>query len=89
MDTTAASAGCASNGLSNDAVSSNAVCTSDELVAKEVRIWMDGAFDMMHFGHMNAFRLGKALGMSLSNSCLLSIGIMMLTCPRCCNIYTE
>ena len=30
--------------------------------AKDVRIWMDGAFDMMHFGHMNAFRLGKALG---------------------------
>ncbi|CAM9129329.1 unnamed protein product [Choristocarpus tenellus] len=29
---------------------------------KEVRIWMDGAFDMMHFGHMNAFRQGKALG---------------------------
>jgi glycerol-3-phosphate cytidylyltransferase-like family protein len=20
---------------------------------------MDGAFDMMHYGHMNAFRLGK------------------------------
>ena len=30
--------------------------------SKSVRIWMDGAFDMMHFGHMNAFRLGKALG---------------------------
>jgi ethanolamine-phosphate cytidylyltransferase len=29
---------------------------------KEVRIWMDGAFDMMHFGHMNAFRQGRALG---------------------------
>lgn len=29
---------------------------------KEVRIWMDGAFDMMHYGHMNAFRQGKALG---------------------------
>jgi ethanolamine-phosphate cytidylyltransferase len=31
----------------------------------EIRIWMDGAFDMMHFGHMNAFRLGKALGTTL------------------------
>ncbi|CAM9217293.1 unnamed protein product [Discosporangium mesarthrocarpum] len=31
----------------------------------EVRIWMDGAFDMMHFGHMNAFRQGKALGTHL------------------------
>eukprot|EP00301_Raphidiophrys_heterophryoidea_P011922 c18178_g1_i1.p1 GENE.c18178_g1_i1~~c18178_g1_i1.p1 ORF type:complete len:483 (-),score=121.33 c18178_g1_i1:198-1646(-) len=30
--------------------------------AKEVRIFMDGAFDMMHYGHMNAFRQGKALG---------------------------
>jgi ethanolamine-phosphate cytidylyltransferase len=27
-----------------------------------VRIWMDGAFDMMHYGHMNAFRKGKVLG---------------------------
>lgn len=32
---------------------------------REVRIWMDGAFDMMHFGHMNAFRQGKALGTHL------------------------
>jgi len=29
---------------------------------KQVRIWMDGAFDMMHYGHMNAFRQGAALG---------------------------
>ena len=26
---------------------------------------MDGAFDMMHYGHMNAFRLGRALGTHL------------------------
>jgi ethanolamine-phosphate cytidylyltransferase len=26
---------------------------------------MDGAFDMMHFGHMNAFRLGRELGTHL------------------------
>jgi ethanolamine-phosphate cytidylyltransferase len=32
---------------------------------KEVRIFMDGAFDMMHYGHMNAFRQGKALGTTL------------------------
>lgn len=31
----------------------------------EVRIWMDGAFDMMHYGHMNAFRQGRALGTHL------------------------
>lgn len=29
---------------------------------KEVRIWMDGAFDMLHYGHMNAFRQGRAYG---------------------------
>ena len=28
----------------------------------EVRIWMDGAFDMFHYGHANAFRQGRALG---------------------------
>lgn len=32
---------------------------------KEVRIFMDGAFDMMHYGHMNAFRLAKSLGTHL------------------------
>ena len=29
---------------------------------KQIRIWMDGAFDIMHYGHMNAFRQGRALG---------------------------
>ena len=29
------------------------------------RVWMDGAFDMMHYGHMNAFRQAKALGTKL------------------------
>lgn len=28
----------------------------------DVRIFMDGAFDLMHYGHMNAFRLGRSLG---------------------------
>ena len=31
----------------------------------EVRIFMDGAFDMMHYGHVNAFRQGRALGTHL------------------------
>lgn len=26
---------------------------------------MDGAFDMMHYGHMNAFRQGRSLGTEL------------------------
>lgn len=36
---------------------------SDE--GKEIRIFLDGAFDMMHYGHMNAFRLAKSLGTHL------------------------
>ena len=32
---------------------------------KEIRIFMDGAFDMLHFGHMNAFRLARSLGTKL------------------------
>ena len=26
---------------------------------KPIKVFMDGAFDMMHYGHMNAFRLGR------------------------------
>ena len=43
----------------------NAALTAPNKIGKEgkdIRIWMDGAFDMMHFGHMNAFRQGRALG---------------------------
>lgn len=32
---------------------------------KEIRILMDGAFDLLHFGHMNAFRLARSLGTQL------------------------
>jgi ethanolamine-phosphate cytidylyltransferase len=32
---------------------------------KEIRVFMEGAFDLMHFGHMNAFRLGRSLGTHL------------------------
>jgi len=32
---------------------------------KPVRIFMEGAFDLMHYGHMNAFRLGQSLGTHL------------------------
>jgi ethanolamine-phosphate cytidylyltransferase len=38
---------------------------SDTDEKKEIRIFMDGAFDIMHFGHMNAFRQGRALGTHL------------------------
>jgi ethanolamine-phosphate cytidylyltransferase len=30
-----------------------------------VRIFIDGAFDQLHYGHMNAFRLGRSLGTQL------------------------
>ena len=33
--------------------------------SREIRIFMDGAFDMMHYGHMNAFRLARSLGTHL------------------------
>jgi ethanolamine-phosphate cytidylyltransferase len=33
--------------------------------AKEIRIFMDGAFDLTHFGHLNAFRLARSLGTHL------------------------
>ena len=36
-----------------------------KLSDRPVRIFMDGAFDLLHYGHMNAFRLGKALGTHL------------------------
>ena len=36
--------------------------TTDVPKKKEIRVWMDGAFDMMHYGHMNAFRQARALG---------------------------
>ncbi|KAF4661421.1 hypothetical protein FOZ61_003194 [Perkinsus olseni] len=29
---------------------------------KPVRVFMDGAFDLMHYGHMNAFRTARELG---------------------------
>jgi len=30
-----------------------------------IRIFMEGVFDVMHYGHMNAFRLGRSLGTHL------------------------
>jgi len=31
-------------------------------VKKQVRVWADGCFDMMHFGHANSLRQAKTLG---------------------------
>ena len=38
---------------------------SDGNPNKPIRIFMDGAFDLMHYGHMNAFRLARSLGTHL------------------------
>ncbi|XP_055954859.1 ethanolamine-phosphate cytidylyltransferase isoform X2 [Patella vulgata] len=35
---------------------------STEKKRKQVRVWMDGCFDMVHFGHANALRQGKEMG---------------------------
>ena len=29
---------------------------------KQIRVWTDGCFDMVHFGHANALRQAKAMG---------------------------
>jgi ethanolamine-phosphate cytidylyltransferase len=45
--------------------SSNLSSSSQQGGKKEIRIFMEGAFDLKHFGHMNAFRLGRSLGTHL------------------------
>ena len=29
---------------------------------KDVRVWCDGCYDMVHFGHANSLRQAKAMG---------------------------
>ena len=43
----------------------NSIKLADHKGDKEIRIFMDGAFDLLHYGHMNAFRLARSLGTHL------------------------
>ncbi|KAI8081679.1 uncharacterized protein BX664DRAFT_340995 [Halteromyces radiatus] len=36
--------------------------TTNTQAKKPVRVWVDGCFDMMHYGHANALRQAKAMG---------------------------
>ncbi|KAH8283640.1 hypothetical protein KR018_010326 [Drosophila ironensis] len=36
--------------------------TNEQPKKKEVRVWCDGCYDMVHFGHANSLRQAKALG---------------------------
>ena len=46
-------------------IQTNQNATTNDNPKKEIRLFMDGAFDMMHYGHMNAFRLAASLGTHL------------------------
>ena len=50
---------------------------------KEVRIWMDGAFDVMHYGHMNAFRQGRQVGTWLVVGVNTDQSIMQVSFSEC------
>lgn len=43
-----------------------------QIMSRETRIWVDGCFDLGHFGHANLLRQAKALG---GSSAILVVGV--------------
>ena len=58
--------------LAQDALDSAALGSKK----KETTVWMDGAFDVMHFGHANAFRQ-------------VQISVSYLAVPSCGGAFTS
>jgi len=50
-----------------------------------VRVYMDGCFDMMHYGHANAMRQAKALGDELVLGLIPDSEILMAKGPPVMN----
>ncbi|GFS03423.1 ethanolamine-phosphate cytidylyltransferase [Elysia marginata] len=52
----------ASKRVEPDVCTSTSGDVSPQKKKKDTRVWMDGCFDMVHFGHANALRQGKEFG---------------------------